>query len=120
MVTQTFDDVIDGTDTQPITIKAGETTVIARQLQWADPALAGRTWKARCQVRTGIGGTVLETPTPTVTDGVVQVAWSAAETTAFTWASGVIGIEVYDDSVSPELSYRLVQAPITVTPEVVT
>ena len=119
MVSQSFDDVIDGTDTDPVTIRAGETTVVARQVQWADPELASRTWKARCQVRTAPGGTLLESPAATIADGVVQVAWSAADTAAFTWSSGVIGIEVYDDSVAPEIAYRLVQAPITVTPEVV-
>lgn len=105
-------------DTDPWVINAGETSTVAWMVD-VDDAPIDTPWQARGQVRATVGsGTALETFVPTISDGVVSYTFTAAATTAMTWASGILGVEVYDDS-SPERVFRVVQAPITVSPEVV-
>lgn len=107
-------------DTDPKTIRAGETVV---DLAWqvsVDNTPIVAPWQARCQVRaTPTSATVLETWAATVANGVVTVPLSAADTSALTWSSAMIGVEIYDSTQIPEVVYRIVQAPITVDPELV-
>ena len=106
-------------DTTPWVIRAGETTTLAWQV-WINAAPIAAPWQARCQVRASVTDTtILETWTPVISPGgIVNIPLTAAQTTALVWSTAWIGVEVYNP-LTTEVAYRIVQAPITVDPELV-
>lgn len=106
-------------DRDPWVILQGTTSTVGWAVE-VDGAPIASPWQARGQIRASVeSATALETFTPVISDGVVSYTFDAASTAGMAWRAGVMGVEVYDDTVSPERAYWVAKAPITVEPEVV-
>lgn len=105
-------------DTDPWVIQQGATVTVGWMVD-VDGVPIDAPWLARGQIRATVDApTVLETFTPTISGGVVSFTFDSVSTAAMTWTTGVIGVEVYDTSTPPRV-YRVAQAPISVSPELV-
>lgn len=107
----------------PLTIDQGAT--LDKLITWTSDAgipydITG--WTAKMQIRDSPGGTLLQTLTTSDSTivlggaaGTIRLVLAAAVTSAWTWRTGVYDLELTNPSAAVT---RLLQGPVTVSPEV--